>query len=138
MTPCNCLSALDVLRRGTAFFPSNPGVRWVLSGTESRIARFPELRAWNRQKFRNEKQKFQRNRREVESQKTAMLKATLESHDSESLDSRFRLADSVPLRMGGVVLQHCLPAILGPEMAAQFYGRPEFLRCFCKKNPPCP
>ena len=26
-------------------------------GRESRIARFPELRAWNRQKFRREKQK---------------------------------------------------------------------------------
>ena len=29
---------------------------WTLSGTESRFARFPESRAWNRQKFRSEKQ----------------------------------------------------------------------------------
>ena len=80
-----------------------------LSGTESRIARFPESRAWNRQKVCSEKPKNESNRSKVESQKIdsespseshpiSMLKATLESHDSESLNSRFRIADAVPLR----------------------------------------
>ena len=41
-----------------------------LSGTGSRIARFPESRAWNRQKFRSEKQKYESNRSKVASQKT--------------------------------------------------------------------
>ena len=36
---------------------------------ESRIARFPESRAWNRQKFRSEKQKNESNRSKVESRK---------------------------------------------------------------------
>ena len=36
---------------------------------ESRIARFPESRAWNRQKFRSEKRKNDSNRKKVELQK---------------------------------------------------------------------
>ena len=68
---------------------------WSLAAQnrESRIARFPESRAWNRQKFRSEKQKHEPNRSKVESQKIdsespseshpcSMLKATLESHGS--------------------------------------------------------
>ena len=59
---------------------------------ESRIARFPEWRAWNRQKFRSEKHKSEWNRSKVESRKSiqnrhpnfilSMLKVTLESRDS--------------------------------------------------------
>ena len=37
-----------------------------LSGTKSRIARFPESRAWNGQKFRSEKQRNESNRSKVE------------------------------------------------------------------------
>ena len=75
---------------------------------ESRIARFPESRARNRQKFRSEKQEISRiavklnRRKSIQNRHShrilAMLKATLESHDYESPDSRFRIADSVPLR----------------------------------------
>ena len=36
-----------------------------LSGTASRIARFPESRAWNRQKFHSEKQKHESNRSRI-------------------------------------------------------------------------
>ena len=78
---------------------------------ESRSARFPESRAWNRQKFRSEKRKNESNRKKVGSQKIDSESpfeshplnaysdfgiARFESHDSESLDSRFRIADSVP------------------------------------------
>ena len=70
--------------------------------------------AWNRQKFRSEKRKYESNRKKVESQKIdseSTLEshpinayndfgiARFESHDSESLDSRFRIADSVPLSL---------------------------------------
>ena len=80
---------------------------------ESRIARFPESQAWSRQTFCNEKQNIGWNRSKVESQKSvqnrhlnrilSMLKATLESHDSYRMilnrpNTRFRIADSVPLR----------------------------------------
>ena len=80
---------------------------------ESRIARFLESRAGNRQKFRSEKQKIESNRSKVESRKidsespsesqpinaqSDLGIARFESHDSESPDSRFRIADSVPLR----------------------------------------
>ena len=47
----------------------------ALSGTESRIARFPESRAWNRQKFRSEKQKKR-----------------VESQQSRIAENRFRIA----------------------------------------------
>ena len=80
---------------------------------ESRIARFLELRAWNRQKFRSEKQKSESNRSKVKSRKidsespseshpihasSDLGIARFESHDSESLDSQLRIADAVPLR----------------------------------------
>ena len=87
-----------------------------LSGTESRIANrtIPSIAGRNRQKFRSEKQKIESNRSKVESRKIESESPfeshpnnaqsdILESHDSDSrdselLDSRFRIADSVPLR----------------------------------------
>ena len=48
---------------------------------ESRIARFPELRAWNRQKFRSEKQKNEPNRSKVKSRKIDS-ESQSESHPS--------------------------------------------------------
>ena len=79
---------------------------------ESRTARFPESRAWNRQRFHSEKQKNESNRSRVESRKidsespseshpinaySNLGIARFKSHDSESPDSRFRIAGSVPL-----------------------------------------
>ena len=76
-----------------------------------RIARFPESRAWNRQKFRSEKHNNESNRSKLESQKidsespskshpinaqSDLGMARFELHDSESHDFRFRIADSVP------------------------------------------
>ena len=49
---------------------------------ETRIAQFPELRAWNRQKFHSEKQKTESNRNKVESRKIDS-ELPSESHDSE-------------------------------------------------------
>ena len=98
---------------------------------ESRIARFPESQAWNRQKFRSEKQKNKSNRNEVgnsiqnhhPNRILLMLKATLESHDSESLDSRFRIADSMPLRSPQrmskhVRRRHMTLKLAGPQLDA--------------------
>ena len=83
------------------------------SGKESRIAnRTIESRAWNRHKYRSEEQQFESNRnklsQEIDSESLSESHpinaysdlgiAQFESHDSESLDSWFRLADSVPLR----------------------------------------
>ena len=94
----------------------------VAQNRESRIARFPESRARNRQKFRSEKQKNELNRSKVESQKIDSESpsesqptnaeddlgiARFESHDSESPDSRFRIADSVPLRSWVKILKRC-------------------------------
>ena len=56
---------------------------------ESRIARFPESRAWNRQNFRSEKQL---------PSESHSANASSDLGIARSLDSRFRVADSVPLR----------------------------------------
>ena len=96
-----------------ACYRGHLGPNLAAQNRESRIARLPESQAWNRQKFRSKKQKNESNRRKVESRKidsespseshpsnaqSDLGIARFESHDSESLDSRFRIADSVPLR----------------------------------------
>ena len=83
-----------------------------LSDMESETARFPESRAKNRHNFCSERHNDESNRNRAESRTFdsespiriatyQCLAATLESHDSESPNSRFRMADSVPLR-------HCM------------------------------
>ena len=71
----------------------------ALSGTESRIARFPESRAWNRQKFHSEKPKNESNRSNSIQNRHSnrilpMLKATLESHDSNRTILKHSILDS--------------------------------------------
>ena len=84
-----------------------------LSGTESRVAKrtIPESQTWNRQNFRSENLKSESSLSKVESREidsewpiriTAyqclkLLRCDLESHDSESPDSRFAIAKSMPL-----------------------------------------
>ena len=71
-----------------------------LSGTESRIARFPESRACNRQKFRSEKQTHDSNRKNKSIQNRhpnrilSMFKATLESRDSNRTIQNRPILDS--------------------------------------------
>ena len=95
-----------------------------LSHTGSRITNctIPEMQAWNRQKFNSEKHNSELNRTKPESQKSDLalpirvttyqcLKllhsdlgiARFETYDVESSNSRFRIADSMPLRLGKVV-----------------------------------
>ena len=76
---------------------------------ESRIARFPESPAWNRQKFRSEKNKNQSKCNKLESRKIDSespselhpinAQSDLGIARFESHDSWFRIADSVPLSL---------------------------------------
>ena len=80
-----------------------------LSGTESRIANrtIPGIAGLESREIPQREAKNEPNRSKAESRKIdserhpnrvlSKLKAILESHASESLDSRFRIADSVPL-----------------------------------------
>ena len=57
--------------------------------------------------------------------------ARFESHDSESLDSRFRIADSVPLR-STLGQKDIFPAFLtyfAPTPTPRIYFRPTFVHC---------
>ena len=86
---------------------------------EPRITLFPESQAWNRQKFRSKKQINESNRSKEQKIKSESPSeshpinaysdlgiARFESHDSELPDSRFRIADSVPLRKATRAKQH--------------------------------